>query len=140
MLAQLGPGGVLILDAEGDGADRYRPMLPPGCRIIMVPAKRIARRLYGSSARTNMILCGASRFVLDGRTAPAGDLPTNLSGGLGGFGHPVGGTGERQMVDLLEQLTGRAPNQVKSGKEHGMMISMGGNDKTVTALVVKRTA
>lgn len=83
---------------------------------------------------------GASRFVLDGRTAPAGDLPTNLSGGLGGFGHPVGGTGVRQMVDLLEQLTGRAPNQVQSGKEHGMMISMGGNDKTVTALVVKRTA
>jgi acetyl-CoA C-acetyltransferase/acetyl-CoA acyltransferase len=82
----------------------------------------------------------APRFVLDGRTAPAGDLPTNLSGGLGGFGHPVGGTGVRQMVDLLEQLTGRAPNQVKSGKEHGMMVSMGGNDKTVTALVVKRTA
>ena len=34
-------------------------MLPPGARMILIPAKRISRRLYGSSARTNMILCGA---------------------------------------------------------------------------------
>lgn len=80
----------------------------------------------------------AGRFVLDGGTDAAGPLPTNLSGGLGGFGHPVGATGVRQMVDLLEQLTGRAPNPSKSGKDHGMMVSMGGNDKTVTAMVVKR--
>ncbi len=83
---------------------------------------------------------GATRMVLEGHTAPDGNLPTNLSGGLCGFGHPVGATGVRQMVDLLEQLTGKAPNQVQSGKDHGMMVSMGGNDKTVTALVVKRTA
>jgi acetyl-CoA C-acetyltransferase/acetyl-CoA acyltransferase len=83
---------------------------------------------------------GAARYVLDGHTGPQGGLPTNLSGGLGGFGHPVGGTGVRQMVDLIEQLTGSAPNQVHSGKDHGMMVSMGGNDKTVTAFVVKRPA
>ncbi len=81
---------------------------------------------------------GAADFVLEGRIAPEGALPTNLSGGLGGFGHPVGATGVRQMVDLLEQLTGKAPNQAKPAKEHGMMVSMGGNDKTVTALIVKR--
>ena len=83
---------------------------------------------------------GAPAFVLEGRTAPQGELPTNLSGGLGGFGHPVGATGVRQMVDLLGQLTGKAPNQVESGKDHGMMVSMGGNDKTVTTLIVKRAA
>ncbi|MDB5106559.1 MAG: hypothetical protein JWP91_4248 [Fibrobacteres bacterium] len=83
---------------------------------------------------------GGPGFVLEGRVGAEGELPTNPSGGLGGFGHPVGGTGVRQMVDLLEQLTGKAPNQVKSAKDHGMMVSMGGNDKTVTALVVKRTA
>ncbi len=82
---------------------------------------------------------GAPDFVLEGRAGASGELPTNLSGGLGGFGHPVGGTGVRQMVDLTEQLTGRAPNPIQSAKEHGMMISMGGNDKTVTALVVKRS-
>jgi acetyl-CoA C-acetyltransferase len=83
---------------------------------------------------------GAPEFVLEGRTSPQGALPTNLSGGLCGFGHPVGATGVRQMVDLVEQLTGRAPNQVHSPKDHGMMVSMGGNDKTVTALIVKRAA
>jgi pyruvate ferredoxin oxidoreductase alpha subunit len=59
MLKQLAPGGSLILDGEAEAAERYRPMLPPGCRILLIPAKRISRRLYGSSARTNMILCGA---------------------------------------------------------------------------------
>ena len=85
----------------------------------------------------------AASFVLDGHTAPEGALPTNLSGGLGGFGHPVGATGVRQMVDLFEQLGGKAPNPAKSGrpgKEHGMMVSMGGNDMTVTALVVRKAA
>jgi acetyl-CoA C-acetyltransferase len=79
----------------------------------------------------------APDFVLEGRAAADGELPTNLSGGLGGFGHPVGATGVRQMVDLAEQLTGKAPNQVTSAREHGMMVSMGGNDKTVTAFVVR---
>ncbi|HKP95248.1 MAG TPA: 2-oxoacid:acceptor oxidoreductase family protein [Fibrobacteria bacterium] len=59
MLGQLCPGGTLILDGEGEAAERYRPMLPEGARMILIPAKRISRRLYGSSARTNMILCGA---------------------------------------------------------------------------------
>lgn len=99
--------------------------------------------ITGLLALESIGFAGAGRgpaFVLDGNTAPGGGLPTNLSGGLCGFGHPVGASGVRQMVDLLEQLTGRAPNPGGSGKDHGMMISMGGNDKTVTALVVRRAA
>lgn len=83
----------------------------------------------------------APGFVCEGGTAPDGTLPTNLSGGLCGFGHPVGATGVRQMADLWEQFTGRAPNPARPGRkggEHGMMISMGGNDKTVTALVARK--
>jgi acetyl-CoA C-acetyltransferase/acetyl-CoA acyltransferase len=83
----------------------------------------------------------APGFVADGGVAPEGPLPVNPSGGLCGFGHPVGATGVRQMVDLFEQLRGKAPNQVRwgrPGKEHGMMVSMGGNDKTVTALVARK--
>lgn len=77
-------------------------------------------------------------FILDGAMAPDGKIPTNLSGGLGGFGHPTGASGVRQMVDLWEQLTGKAPNPASINKPYGMMISMGGNDKTVTAFIVKR--
>ncbi|MBA2728058.1 MAG: 3-ketoacyl-CoA thiolase [Parachlamydiaceae bacterium] len=77
-------------------------------------------------------------YILEGNTQPDGKTPTNLSGGLIGFGHPTGATGVRQMVDLLMQLTGKAENQVNSSKPYGMMISMGGNDITVTCLIVKR--
>lgn len=82
----------------------------------------------------------AACFILDGETAKEGSVPTNLSGGLGGFGHPTGATGVRQLVDLAEQLTGKAANQVSLKKPYGMMVSMGGNDKTVTAVVMKTTA
>jgi acetyl-CoA C-acetyltransferase/acetyl-CoA acyltransferase len=51
----------------------------------------------------------------------------NLTGGLIGFGHPTGATGVRQLVDLSRHL--------HSG--YGLLVSMGGDDKTVTALIVK---
>lgn len=76
-------------------------------------------------------------FILEGGTSKEGKIPTNLSGGLGGFGHPTGATGVRQMVDLWQQFTGIAPNQCMIDKPYGMMISMGGNDKTVTCLIVE---
>lgn len=79
----------------------------------------------------------AVQFVLEGNTDREGKIPTNLSGGLMGFGHPTGATGVRQMVDLLQQLTGKAENQVQAKTPYGMMISMGGNDKTVTCFIVK---
>lgn len=52
----------------------------------------------------------------------------NLSGGLIGFGHPTGASGIRMMVDLMQD----------SSLKQGLMVSMGGNDKTVTAVVVSR--
>ncbi len=76
-------------------------------------------------------------FILNENSAITGKIPTNLSGGLTGFGHPTGASGVRQMVDLLHQLTKKAENQVEVKKLYGMMISMGGNDKTVTCLIVK---
>ncbi len=77
-----------------------------------------------------------AKFILEGNTLK--QIPTNLSGGLHGFGHPTGASGVRQMVDLLHQCTGQASNQIHLKKPYGMMISMGGDDKTVTCLIVKR--
>lgn len=82
----------------------------------------------------------SASFILEGYTSPQGKLPTNLSGGLGGFGHPTGATGVRQLVDLLHQFTLQAPNPATLRTPFGMMISMGGNDKTVTAITVKNVA
>lgn len=80
----------------------------------------------------------AATYILEGHTSVEGTHPTNLSGGLGGFGHPTGATGVRQLVDLLHQFTNQAANQIIPKTPFGMMISMGGNDKTVTCIVVKR--
>ena len=78
-----------------------------------------------------------AEFVIEGHTKSSGLLPVNLSGGLIGFGHPTGATGVRQMVDLLHQFTQKAANQIKPKKDLGMMISMGGNDKSLAAFIVK---
>jgi acetyl-CoA C-acetyltransferase/acetyl-CoA acyltransferase len=81
---------------------------------------------------------GAER-VLSGATARTGEFPVNTGGGLVGYGHPTGATGVRMAVDLWRQLTGRAGSyQVPLAKDHGVMVSMGGNDKTVVSLVLKR--
>jgi acetyl-CoA C-acetyltransferase/acetyl-CoA acyltransferase len=82
----------------------------------------------------------AADFVLSGAIKHSSKLPTNTSGGLIGFGHYTGGTGIRQAVDLVRQLTMTAGNyQVDIAKDrpYGLMISMGGDDKTVTAIVVQ---
>jgi len=79
----------------------------------------------------------ASRMIIEGETLVDGFFPVNPSGGLCGFGHPTGASGIRQMVDLLAQLTGQADNQVDLKKPLGMMVSMGGNDKTVTSFIVQ---
>ena len=82
---------------------------------------------------------GAAALVLAGETARGGRYPTNTGGGLIGYGHPTGATGVRMAVDLWKQLTGQAGSyQVKLAKEHAVMVSMGGNDKTAVTLVVKR--
>lgn len=79
----------------------------------------------------------APQIIEAGFCSPTGQTPTNLSGGLGGFGHPTGATGVRQMVDILQQLTSKAPNQAVLKSSYGMMVNMGGNDKTVTAIIVR---
>lgn len=83
----------------------------------------------------------AAGFVAEGKTAIDGEIPTNPTGGLVGFGHYTGGTGVRQAVDLMHQFTGKAGDcqvNLKSDRPYGMLISMGGNDRTVTCMVFKR--
>ncbi|MCK4404846.1 MAG: 3-ketoacyl-CoA thiolase, partial [candidate division Zixibacteria bacterium] len=83
----------------------------------------------------------AAAFVAEGKTAIDGEMPTNPTGGLIGFGHYTGGTGVRQAVDLVHQLTGKASDcqvDIKSERPYGMLISMGGNDRTVTCMIFRK--
>ncbi len=80
-------------------------------------------------------------FVKDGKTKADGVIPTNTTGGLIGYGHPTGATGVRQAVDVVAQLSGKSGDcQVKidSNRPYGMISSMGGNDKTVVAMIFKK--
>jgi acetyl-CoA acetyltransferase len=57
------------------------------------------------------------KLVESGATKLGGRLPVNTSGGLLRKGHPVGATGLAQIVELTEQLQGRAgKRQVKGAK------------------------
>jgi acetyl-CoA C-acetyltransferase/acetyl-CoA acyltransferase len=86
--------------------------------------------------------CGPD-FVLEGQTARGGRVPFNTTGGLIGWGHPTGATGVHQAVTLWEQLTGRAgASQIEIPKDRpfGLSVNMGGDDKTLVALVYRAGA
>lgn len=72
------------------------------------------------------------QLIRDGSTQLDGRLPVNTGGGLVGFGHPVGATGVKQILEIHRQMKGNcADYQVPSIPEIGMTANMGGNDKTV---------
>lgn len=82
-------------------------------------------------------------FVIEGKSRPDSEIPTNATGGLIGFGHYTGGTGVREAVDLIHQLTGQAGDcqvNIPLDRPYGLMVSMGGNDKTVVACILKAAA
>jgi acetyl-CoA C-acetyltransferase/acetyl-CoA acyltransferase len=82
-------------------------------------------------------------YVTAGCTARGGPVPFNTTGGLIGWGHPTGATGVHQAVTVWEQLTGKAAaNQVKIpvDRPFGLSVNMGGDDKTVVAIVYRRAA
>ncbi len=84
---------------------------------------------------------GGADFVKEGNTKRDGKIPTNTSGGLIGYGHPTGATGVRQAVDVVHQLSGKAGDyqvEIDPVRPYGMLSSMGGNDKTVVAMVFKK--
>jgi acetyl-CoA acyltransferase len=69
--------------------------------------------------------------VIDGATGIDGTKPINTGGGLVGFGHPVGATGVKQVVEIWRQMKGRCGDyQVPGSPEIGLTANMGGDDKT----------
>ena len=82
-------------------------------------------------------------YVANGNTSRQGKFPMNTTGGLIGWGHPTGATGVHQAVTIWEQLTGKAGDaqiEIPSDRPYGMTINMGGDDKTVVAIVYKKTS
>jgi acetyl-CoA acetyltransferase len=64
--------------------------------------------------------------LASGDTALGGRLPVNPSGGLLSKGHPVGATGCAQLVELADQLRGRAGARQVEGARIALAENAGG--------------
>lgn len=68
----------------------------------------------------------APALLASGATALGGSIPVNASGGLIAKGHPPGATGVAQIVELCEQLQGRAGRRQVDGARVGLSQVTGG--------------
>ncbi len=80
------------------------------------------------------------KAVAEGRTALAGDMPINTSGGLKCKGHPVGATGISQLLEVWKQLRQDAGRrQVKNPNLRiGGAQNLGGTGGTCTFTILER--
>jgi len=79
-----------------------------------------------------------ARLAQSGTTRITGSLPVNTGGGLVGFGHPVGATGVKQILEIYRQMKGQCGQyQMQKKPEIGLTANMGGNDKTTVCTILK---
>jgi acetyl-CoA acetyltransferase len=91
------------------------------CHDASAPAELIAYESLGLCAKGE-----GSRLIDEGATRLGGRIPVNTSGGLLRKGHPVGATGIAQVVELAEQLSGRAGARQVEGARLGLAHNGGG--------------
>lgn len=77
------------------------------------------------------------KAVEQGLTAMGGRIPINPSGGLLSKGHPTGATGCGQIYEIVRQLRGIHPNQVKNART-GLTHNAGGTGTVVTVHILRR--
>jgi acetyl-CoA acetyltransferase len=65
-------------------------------------------------------------LLASGDTTLGGRLPVNVSGGLLSKGHPIGATGAAQLVELTDQLRGRAGDRQVPDARIGLAENGGG--------------
>lgn len=63
-------------------------------------------------------------------------IVANPSGGLKGCGHPVGATGVKQVVELVDQLRGRAGKRQVEGARIGLAQNVGGSGATAVVHIL----
>lgn len=64
-------------------------------------------------------------------------LVVNTSGGLKGCGHPVGATGVKQIVELVDQLRGKCGKRQVENAHIGLAQNVGGSGATAVVTIVK---
>ena len=71
-------------------------------------------------------------------TTRDGKFPCNTGGGLLSFGHPVGATGVKQVLEIYRQMKGQCgAYQLKKVPTLGACLNMGGSDCTAVCTILR---
>jgi acetyl-CoA C-acetyltransferase len=76
--------------------------------------------------------------VRAGATSRDGEIPINPSGGLKSKGHPIGATGIGQVVEVFEQLTGKAEQRTVRDAEVALTHNFGATGASAAVHIFKR--
>jgi acetyl-CoA C-acetyltransferase len=74
----------------------------------------------------------------EGSTSRTGEIPINPSGGLKSKGHPIGATGIGQIVEVFEQLTGKAEERTVRDAEIALTHNFGATGASAAVHIFKR--
>ena len=77
------------------------------------------------------------KFVENGNIKRGARVSINTSGGLKAKGHPVGATGISQIIEVVEQLRGKA-SQRQVDTSHGLTHNVGGSGATAVVNIFGR--
>jgi len=82
-----------------------------------------------------------TELVKSGATSLEGRIPVNTGGGLISFGHPVGATGVKQVLEVYRQMKGLCGDyQMPRTPQLGLAVNMGGDDRTSAAMLLRNTS
>ncbi|MBO4357547.1 MAG: thiolase domain-containing protein [Candidatus Methanomethylophilaceae archaeon] len=80
----------------------------------------------------------AGKAMLNGECHfDSGKVAINTSGGLKARGHPIGATGVAQIVEIAEQLRGRADKRQVKDAKYGLAQNVGGTGSAVTVNILE---
>ena len=76
-----------------------------------------------------------AKLAAEGQTRLDGSIPVNTGGGLIAFGHPVGATGVKQVLEIYRQMKGLCGDyQLPETPSVGLTANMGGDDRTAVCM------
>lgn len=78
------------------------------------------------------------RLALEGKIKFDSDIPVATMGGLKARGHPVGATGVYQLVEVTQQLRGKAGATQVNRTKYGMAQNIGGSGSNITTHILQR--
>lgn len=128
--AVVGPGHGSDAAAIAQAAERAYQLAGIGPQELDVVEVHDASAVAEIAAYEGLGLCeegGGGVFAESGASTLGGALPVNVSGGLSSRGHPVGATGLAQLVELADQLRGRAGDRQVAGARLALAENHGGS-------------